>query len=104
MASDGLPSEYLRLILEGIADGVSVQDGSGRILFVNDTVAALSGYASGADLMAAKPGEALGKFEICRENGDPFPIEDLPNSRSPVIRPRRWCATGTARRGSSAGR
>jgi PAS domain S-box-containing protein len=72
-----LPAD-LRAILEGIAAGVTVQDESGRLLFVNDDAAALSGFGSPLEMLAASPLEMLSRYELVDEAGLPFDFARLP--------------------------
>ncbi|HET7703922.1 MAG TPA: GAF domain-containing protein [Candidatus Limnocylindrales bacterium] len=72
-----LPAD-LRAVLEGIAAGVTVQDESGRLLFVNEDAAALAGFASPAAMLRASPGEIVSRFELIDEGGRPFDPSRLP--------------------------
>ncbi|HUQ77592.1 MAG TPA: PAS domain S-box protein [Patescibacteria group bacterium] len=71
----------LRAILEGIAAGVTVQDAAGRLLFVNDDAALLSGFDSPRDMLAASPIDMLQRFQLVNERGEPFPLDRLPGRR-----------------------
>lgn len=46
-------NERLAAVIEGVDDGISMQDPSGRIVFANETAARLLGYASLYDLLSA---------------------------------------------------
>ncbi len=70
--------DQLSAILGGIADGISVQDNTGRIVYANDAAARVTGYPSAAQLQKAPLAEILGKFDIVDERGDPFPLDQLP--------------------------
>lgn len=76
-AGTALPDD-LRTIIEGIAAGVTVQDESGRLLFVNADAARLSGFATPDEMMAATPGEIVGRFQLIDEDGQPFDPSLLP--------------------------
>jgi len=73
--------DQLAAILGGIAEGVTVQDTTGRLVYANDVAAQLSGYATPAALLAAAPGEAVDRFSVFDEAGEPFPAEALPGRR-----------------------
>ncbi len=73
--------DQLRAIIGGIADGVTVQDPDGRLVYANDTAARLLGYPSAEAMLDAPPGEILGRFEIVDEAGKPFELENLPGRR-----------------------
>jgi K+-sensing histidine kinase KdpD len=49
------------------------------VLFANDAAARLTGVPTGAEMMAAAPGELVGRFELVDIDGSPFPIERLPS-------------------------
>jgi signal transduction histidine kinase/ActR/RegA family two-component response regulator len=74
-------SGRLEAILEGVADGISVQDRSGRVIFANTAAAKVCGFSSVEGLLEATPEEVVGRFEILDERGNPFPGEDLPGRR-----------------------
>jgi serine phosphatase RsbU (regulator of sigma subunit)/PAS domain-containing protein len=77
-----LAHDDLEAILAGVADAVTVQDASGRLVYVNDAAVRMIGvpygYPDRAALLAAPPGELVSKAEIIGEDGEPFPIERLP--------------------------
>jgi PAS domain S-box-containing protein len=68
----------LPLILGAVAEGITVQDAAGRLVYVNDAAAHLSGYPSAEALLAANTGEVLNQFELLTEDGRPLPPERLP--------------------------
>jgi PAS domain S-box-containing protein len=70
--------DQLDLILSSIAEGVTAQNPSGALVFANDAAAHLCGFESGQALLAAPAGHVLGAFDIHREDGTPFPLDQLP--------------------------
>jgi PAS domain S-box-containing protein len=79
--------QQLEVILENIADGISVQDVDGKIVYMNEVGAKLCGYASTSELFQApdsqiQAGYTLQRFEILDERGSPFPLDELPGSRA----------------------
>ena len=74
--------DELRVILEGVADGVTAQDPAGRIIYANEAAARMIGYPSGQALVEASLGEVMQRFEVRDEEGDPFPLEKLPGRRA----------------------
>ena len=70
--------DQLAAILEGVADGITVVDQSGRMLYANDGAARLCGFASAAALIAAPREEVLARFELLDESGAPLLVERLP--------------------------
>jgi PAS domain S-box-containing protein len=74
--------DELRVILEGVADGVTAQDHTGRIIYANEAAARMIGYPSGQALVEAPLGEVMERFEVLDEEGSPFPLEKLPGRRA----------------------
>jgi PAS domain S-box-containing protein len=70
------------LVLRGIADGVTVQDASGRLIYCNDAAARACGFDSPEAFLAATPEQILAKFHILDEAGQPFTRERLPGRRA----------------------
>jgi PAS domain S-box-containing protein len=68
----------LEAILRQVADGITVQDASGSLVYANDAAARLIGFASSAELMATPVTEVMARFEMFDESGEPFPLERLP--------------------------
>jgi PAS domain S-box-containing protein len=66
----------IEAILQGVSDGVSVQDRSGRLVYINDVATRLIGYAPAQG--EAPLAEVMQQFEIFDEAGHPFPPEHLP--------------------------
>jgi len=71
----------LSAILEGVSDGITVQGPSGELIYANTLAAGLCGYASVAELLAAPPSEALGRFAVFDTERRPFDLEALPGRR-----------------------
>ncbi|MET1011934.1 MAG: SpoIIE family protein phosphatase [Actinomycetota bacterium] len=71
----------LALVTVGAADGITIQDAHGRLVYANLAAARLSGYESVEAFLGAEPTERLAHWEILTEDGDPFPVEDLPGRR-----------------------
>ncbi|MDX6697346.1 MAG: hypothetical protein QOE65_743 [Solirubrobacteraceae bacterium] len=74
--------DQLRVILEGVADGVTAQDRNGRLVFANQAAVRAVGLPSAKDMIAARPGEVVERFEILDEAGRPLPAERLPSRRA----------------------
>ena len=80
LGPDSMPAD-LRTVLEGIAAGVTVQDDQGRLLFVNEGAARLSGFGSPAEMLGATRDELIDRFELVDEEGNPFDRARLPGRR-----------------------
>ena len=79
--------QQLEVILENIADGISVEDVDGNIVYMNEAGAKLCGYTSSAELLKAPDYLAqaeytLHRFEILDERGKRFPLDKLPGRRA----------------------
>jgi PAS domain S-box-containing protein len=74
--------DQLDAILRGVADGVTAQDPTGRIIYANEAAARFVGFHSAREFMEAPPGEVLMRFEVLDEEGHPFPLERLPGRRA----------------------
>ena len=74
--------DELRVILESVADGVTAQDPTGRIIYANEAAARMIGYSSGRSLVEASQRELMERFEVFDEEGRPFPLEKLPGRRA----------------------
>ncbi|MEX0762973.1 MAG: PAS domain S-box protein [Dehalococcoidia bacterium] len=74
----GASRDQLAAILEGVAEGITVQDATGRLLYSNDAAAQLIGYSTAEALMAAPVEEIMCRFEVLDEAGDQMPLERLP--------------------------
>jgi PAS domain S-box-containing protein len=74
--------DQLEAILRGVADGVTAQAPDGRLVFANDAAVRTLGFQSTEDLLAAPVSEVMSRFEVYGENGEPFPMEDLPGRKA----------------------
>ncbi|MDP9150655.1 MAG: ATP-binding protein [Myxococcota bacterium] len=71
----------LEVILEGLGDGVTLQDSSGNLMFANSAAAKTCGFSSVEEFLRATPNEIVGRFEMLDEQGRPFRQEDLPGRK-----------------------
>jgi PAS domain S-box-containing protein len=79
--------QQLEVIFANIADGISVQDGNGKLIFMNEAGAKRSGYLSAEEALGRADGSTLRthteqRFEILDEHGNPLPYEELPGKRA----------------------
>src|SRR6185369_11331564 len=74
--------EQLAAILQGVADGITVQDMTGRLLYANGAAAQLIGYPSAQALLQAPVQEAMSHFSLKDAAGKPFPSMQLPGWRA----------------------
>jgi PAS domain S-box-containing protein len=74
--------DQLDAILGGLADGVTVQDAAGELVYANPAAARVMGFASPGELVAAGRDDVLERFEIFAEDGEPLSLESLPGRRA----------------------
>lgn len=70
--------DQLGVILQGVADGITVQDPTGRLIYANDAALRLVGYSSQDELLAAPLAQVLNRFELIDERGQPLDPSDFP--------------------------
>jgi PAS domain S-box-containing protein len=74
--------DQLDVILQGVGDGIFVQDSAGRTIFANEATAIIFGYTS-ADEMLSTPIDVMVKqSEMIDDAGQPFPLDQFPNRRA----------------------
>jgi PAS domain S-box-containing protein len=69
------------IILSSIEHAITVQDPNGRLIYANDSAAALTGYSTADELVRAPIAEVMSRFEVFAESGAPFPLSQLPGRR-----------------------
>jgi PAS domain S-box-containing protein len=74
--------DQLEAVLRGVADGITAQDQSGRIIFANETAARLVGFSSASDLVHSPQDELMDRFDLSDEEGRPLPADRLPGRRA----------------------
>lgn len=74
-------SRRLETILEGLGDGITVQDRTGRVVYANTAAARLWGFKSRAELVATPATELVARFDITDSDGQPLSAETLPACR-----------------------
>ena len=74
--------DELEIILGGVADGVTAQDATGRVIYANEAAARMVGYPSGRALVEAPLQQVMERFEVFEAEGRPFPLENLPGRRA----------------------
>ncbi|HYE66682.1 MAG TPA: PAS domain S-box protein [Pyrinomonadaceae bacterium] len=68
----------IEIILRGVAESITAQDSSGRLIYANEAAVRALGYASDKALLETPVQELMRKYEIMDESGRPFPRELLP--------------------------
>ncbi|HEX6837661.1 MAG TPA: ATP-binding protein [Polyangia bacterium] len=95
-----LSLEQNTVILQNIADAVTAQDPSGRLVYANDAALRLLGIPDAAELPGADPAAITGGFEMLDERGDCIDPKQLPGRRVLEGAPEanatiRWRQRGT---------
>lgn len=74
-------ADKLRVVLEGLGEGITVQDATGKLVFVNELAATLCGCASPDEMMELAARDLVERFEMFDLDGKPFGPDKLPNRR-----------------------
>lgn len=70
--------DQLGVILSGIAQGITVQEPGGNLVFANEEAASLLGFGSSDELIQTPVEIVVNRFEVSDETGAPFPLSRLP--------------------------
>jgi PAS domain S-box-containing protein len=73
--------QQLAIITRAGADGITIQDATGRMVYANDSAARMSGYPDADSFLAAPIDDVLNRFELLHEDGRPFLTDELPGRR-----------------------
>lgn len=87
--------DQLEVIFRGVADGITVQDRTGNLVFANDAATKLLGYESSEELLESPAASVLERFELFGEDGRPMSAADLPGrvalrGENPPAQTVRW--------------
>ncbi|CAG0926931.1 two-component system, OmpR family, sensor histidine kinase KdpD [Thermoflexales bacterium] len=80
--ADQLSPTHLAVILAGIADGITVQNPAGQLIYGNEAAARLLGYPDVQALLAVPTEDILRQYEIFDDSGQPLPVEYLPRRQT----------------------
>lgn len=73
--------DQLNIVLNGITDGITVVDREGRIIYANDAGARMCGFDSVEEVLKTPREQFSEHFQLFKEDGGPFPWEELPSRR-----------------------
>ena len=76
-----LSLEQNTVILQNIADAVTAQDASGRVVYANDAALRILGYEDPARFAGDDGAAIAAGFEMLDEHGEPFDPKELPGRR-----------------------
>jgi PAS domain S-box-containing protein len=80
MVSPELSRELLESILRNAADGITVQDPKGRLIYANVAAARTVGFVTPDDLIAASPADLNDRFEVFSESGERLSADQWPGA------------------------
>jgi signal transduction histidine kinase len=72
----------LAAVLDAVADGITVQDPSGRLIYANPAAAHVAGFSSAPEMVATPPLQILEAFQIFDEFGAPLSVSELPGRKA----------------------
>lgn len=81
LGGPGLDPSLLGLIVDAVADGLTVQGPDGRLVLANVAAARLAGYQTADELIAGAPGPVRDRFELFGEDRQPLGWQELPGAQ-----------------------
>ncbi len=74
--------EQLEIFFQNIADGITIQDSTGNLIYANQAAATAMGYRSVDTLLATPVREIVNNYDLIDEKGKPLPLEELPGRKA----------------------
>ncbi|MDX1993692.1 MAG: PAS domain S-box protein [bacterium] len=74
--------DQLQAILQNVAEGVTVQAGDGKVMYVNRAATEMLGFKANDDMMDMTLSAIEQTFELCDESGSPMSFSDLPSRQA----------------------
>lgn len=74
--------DELRIILDGVADGITVQDEEGLTVYANQAAATLTGFDSASELLKTTSADRARRYELLSEDGQPIDMQERPRARA----------------------
>jgi PAS domain S-box-containing protein len=74
--------DQLEAVLRGVAEGITAQDPTGKVIYANDAAARLTGFSSAREVTTPSSDDLIAGYEILDEEGNPFPLDRLPGRRA----------------------
>lgn len=65
-----------------VADGITILDMTGQLVFANDIAASLNGFKNAQELLQTPIKEIMNRYVIFDEVGRPFQLDDLPSRKA----------------------
>jgi PAS domain S-box-containing protein len=69
-------------VFDGVQQGVTIQDKSGKLVYANVRGAQLTGFTTAKQLLSATPKEIFSKFTLLTESGNPMQASELPGRKT----------------------
>ncbi len=73
--------DQLNVIFQNVADGITVQDGSGKLIYANKMASLIAGYSSTSE-MIENPMAWMDRFELFDEEGNELEDKKFPGRRA----------------------
>ena len=70
--------DQLQVILHGVADGITVQDRTGKLVYANRAAVRVMGFETPEELLSTPIAEVMERFEVLNEQRNPLPLSSLP--------------------------
>jgi PAS domain S-box-containing protein len=80
--TQGVQQRRLELVLQSVAEAITVQDAEGRLVFANDAAARMIGFPSADALLRSNAADRIAGFELLDDDGRPLALEKLPGRRA----------------------
>ena len=74
--------DELQAILDGVADAVTAQGHGDHLVFANQAAVESFGFETLEELLGTSTLDIAGRFEFHTEEGEPFPVEELPGRKA----------------------
>ncbi|MFY9264724.1 MAG: SpoIIE family protein phosphatase [Solirubrobacterales bacterium] len=74
--------DQIEAIVQGIVDGIAVQDEGGQMIYANDAAARLLGFETAGQMLGLHYSEIAARLEIRDDAGRPFDAKNLPSRRA----------------------
>jgi PAS domain S-box-containing protein len=75
---------HFELLVNRLADGITVQDATGRLVYANEVGARMSGYPTLEAMLAAPVGDYVRNYDVTDADGNPISVYDLPGRKALV--------------------
>lgn len=75
-------ADHLNSILGAVADGITVQDQQGKLVYANDAAAKVMGFSNQLELLNTPIATVMQNFELYDGKNNPFPLANLPGRKA----------------------